>query len=92
MDAGRNMNTNMASESETESDSSEQERDGSRQMEELVPKRGASSVAWTWFGYEKTQTRKLNLTANYTSHWSPQQPQTPQTSSTTYESQRGQRV
>lgn len=29
-----------------------------RHNQELVPKRGAS-VAWMWFGYEKSQTRKL---------------------------------
>ena len=46
------------SERDTEQGNSEQEKDSDqpRQNEELLPKRGATSVAWTWFGYEKSDT------------------------------------
>jgi hypothetical protein len=32
------------------------ERDTEHGDTELVPKRGATSVTWTWFGYEKSDT------------------------------------
>ena len=49
--------TNMEeSERDTERGNTEQEKDSDqpRLNEEFVPKRGATSVAWTWFGYEKS--------------------------------------
>lgn len=30
-----------------------QQKNQAKQIEELVPKRGPTSVAWTWFSYEK---------------------------------------
>ena len=42
--------TNMESERDTEHGDTEH-RDT-----ELVPKRGATTVTWTWFGYEKSDT------------------------------------
>ncbi len=54
--AGRNVNNSMANEGDTEPGGSVQENDQPAQIEELVPKRGATSVAWTWFGYEKSDT------------------------------------
>ena len=55
--------TNMEEgEGDTERGNSEQEdSDQPRQNEELVPKRGATSVAWTWFGYEKSDTDQTNV-------------------------------
>ena len=34
----------------------ESERDTEHRDTELLPKRGATSVAWAWFGYEKSDT------------------------------------
>ena len=47
--------------------------------EELVPKRKAASVAWTWFGYEGEKKHF----ANYGANSSPQQNKPPQTSFST---------
>lgn len=69
----RNSKTSMASVVETEPDCSEQKKDQPRQIEEFVPKGGATSVLWTWFGYEKSDTDQKS--ANYAAHRSPQQTQ-----------------
>ncbi len=52
------------SEHDTKRGNFEQENDSDqpRQNDKLVPKSGATSVAWTWFGYEKS--------ANYAATWS----------------------
>lgn len=44
MGAGRNANTRMSSEGETETGNSKQEMEPSQQIEELIPKRAATSV------------------------------------------------
>lgn len=44
MGAGRNANTRMSSEGETETGSSKQEMEQPQQIEELSPKRVATSV------------------------------------------------
>lgn len=51
------MNTEE-SELHTEQVKSELEKDSDqlRRNEDLVPRRGATSVAWMWFGYEKSDT------------------------------------
>lgn len=46
--------TENTSEDEAEQGSSKQE-DQSKKIKDLVPKRGSTSVAWTWFGYEKSE-------------------------------------
>lgn len=38
-----------------------QQDDQPTQTEELVPKRGATSVAWTWFGYKKTDVHQTTV-------------------------------
>jgi hypothetical protein len=52
--------TNME---ESERDNSEQEKDSDDQprQSELVPKSGATSIAWTWFGFEKSDTDQKNV-------------------------------
>ncbi|CAL8259295.1 unnamed protein product [Boreogadus saida] len=51
--------TNME---ESERDNSEQEKDSDDQprQSELVPKSGATSIAWTWFGFKKSDTDQKN--------------------------------
>ena len=44
------------SEGDTERGNSEEEDFDQPKQKELVPKRGATSVIWTWFGYEKSDT------------------------------------
>ena len=52
--------TNME---ESERETSEQEKDSDDQprLSELVPKRGATSIKWTWFGFEKSDTDQKNV-------------------------------
>lgn len=38
-----------------------QQDDQPTQTEELVPKRGGTSVAWTWFGYKKTDVDQTTV-------------------------------
>lgn len=40
----------------------EKDSDQPRQNEELVPKRRATSVTWTWFRYEKSDTDQKHVT------------------------------
>ncbi len=57
--------TNMEeSEHDTGRGNSQQEKysDLPRQNKELAPKRGATSVTWTWFGCEKSDTGPENCT------------------------------
>ena len=76
--------TNME---ESEHDNSEQEKDSDDQprQSELVPKRGATSIAWTWFGFEKSNTDQKMYFVKYAANRSPHQTQTPPTYFTTYE-------
>ena len=40
----------------TQTNMEENERGPEHGDKELVPKRGATSVRWTWFGYDKSDT------------------------------------
>ena len=59
----RQMNATQTNMEESEHDNSEQEEDSDDQprQSELVPKRGATSIAWTWFGFEKSDTDQKNV-------------------------------
>ncbi len=51
----------------------EQEKDSDqpRQNEDLLPDRGATSVTWTWFGYEKSDAPKKTVVCKLCRHtWS----------------------
>ena len=67
---------------ESEHDNSEQEdSDDQPRQSEVIPKRGATSIAW--FGFEKSDTDQKNV--KYAANRSPHQTQTPPTYFTTYE-------
>ena len=77
--------TNMEeSERDTERVNTEQEKDPDqpRLNEEFVPKRGATSVAWTWFGYEKSNADQKTVLRKVCRKLSPHQTQTPLSSYT----------
>ena len=61
--SARHMNATQTNMEESERDNSEQEKDSDDQprQSELISKRGATSIAWTWFGFEKSDTDQKNL-------------------------------
>ncbi|KAL3309036.1 hypothetical protein Ciccas_012422 [Cichlidogyrus casuarinus] len=73
----------MASKDEAEPASSKQ-KDQSKEIEDLIVKRGATSVAWTWFGYEKSDTPQKTVLCKLCHKLVPTTTQTRQTSLTTY--------
>ncbi len=65
--------TNMEdSECDTERGNSEQVKNSDkRQNKEILPKRGATSVAWTWFGYEKSDMDQKTVLCKLCRHMWP---------------------